>query len=130
MRHIVGVTPSWPARSFIRFLNRRANGVFSGCSGGFGGSAGRERSAFSHNGELRIVCGDLFRRAGALRPVIVRGLSVLFRSTLGFMVGTMPRLSTSVLCISGGPPTAMVPSAAISGISVISIQSPSSMNDS
>jgi hypothetical protein len=103
MRPIVSVSPSWPAHSFVRFLNRRTNDVFSGCSGGFGGSAGRERSAFSHHGVLRIVCRAFFRKASVLRPVIMRDLSVLFCCTLGFVVGAMPRLSTSVLCISGDP---------------------------
>jgi hypothetical protein len=58
---------------------------------------------FSHHGAFRIVCRALFCRAGALRPVIVRGLGALFCSTLGFVVGATPRLNTSALCISGGP---------------------------
>jgi hypothetical protein len=101
--HIVGVTPRWPARSFIHFLNRCADGIFSGHSSGFGGGAGHERNIFSYHGALRIIDGILYRRDGALRSVIMRSLGALSYQTFSFVVSATPRLCISALCVSGGP---------------------------
>jgi hypothetical protein len=58
---------------------------------------------FSPHSMLRIIDGALFRRDGALRPVIVRSLGALPHQTFGFEVSATARLRTSILCASGGP---------------------------
>jgi hypothetical protein len=58
---------------------------------------------FSPRGVFRIVGGVPFRRDDALHLVIVRGLGALSHQTFGFVVSVVPRLSTSALCVIGGP---------------------------